>query len=94
MAAGRCAGCGLTASERRVKLHVLDCPDFLELFRQHPQRCLDPQDEYLRYKTEDDTSEARAGRRDERLRQRFAEQDERQSREDRRWLPEPDILAD
>jgi hypothetical protein len=93
MAAGRCAGCGETASSRQVKIHILNCARFLELFREHPDRCLDPDAEFHRFRIEDDSPEARAGRRDERLRHRFAEQDIRQSREDDRWKPEPDILA-
>ncbi len=94
MAAGRCPGCGFTASSRKARIHILDCPDFLELFRTDPTRCLDPEDEYVRYKAEDDSPDARAERRDARLQDRFADMDRRQSMEADRWQPERDILAD
>lgn len=94
MAAGRCAGCGHTDTARKVQIHVLDCTEFVELFHRKPGQCLDPAAEYIRHKTEDDSPDARAERRDGRLQQRFAELDERQSRQANRWLPEPDILAD
>jgi len=75
-------------------MHVLDCPEYLALFMREPEKCLHPEAEYLRYKWTEDSPEARAERRDERLQLRFAELDRQQSIDAIRWLPEPDILAD
>lgn len=94
MSIGRCAGCGHCDSSTKVKFHVLDCPAYAQLFREHPERCLDPVAERLRYKAEDDTSEARAERRDVRLQRRFAEMDEQFLVASARWRPPADILAD
>lgn len=77
-----------------VRIHVLMCPAYAQLFRTHPERCLDPDAEYVRYKTEDDTSEARAKIRDVKLQQRFAEMDRLQSIQAKRWQKPKDILED
>ena len=94
MPSGRCAGCGSTGSVRKVSTHILTCHEYLALFRQSPQRCLDPQAEHERYKTEDDTSEARAARRDQRLKSRFVKLDGQQRFAARRWQQLKDILED
>ncbi len=94
MAAGRCAGCGRTGSSKRINTHVLGCDGYRQLFQLAPERCLDPAAEYRRFKAEDDTSEARAERRDARLQQRFADMDAEQSRQAQRWRKPADILAD
>lgn len=68
MSAGRCAGCGFqNVSCQKVKRHVVDCPDYIELFRTDPGRALDPEEEYQRYKAEDDSPEARLDRKMDRI---------------------------
>lgn len=94
MAAGRCAGCGHTDSSTKVRLHIMTCPDYLALYLSEPDRCLDPEAEHHRYRTEDNTSEARADRRDLKLQQRFAEMDRRQSTQVDRWKRPKDLLED
>jgi hypothetical protein len=94
MPAGRCSGCGLNDSARKVALHVLTCSRYLDLFRQDPARCLDPAAEYERYRTEELNPEARAERRDVRLRDRFAELDRQQAVQADRWRTPPDLLDD
>lgn len=91
---GRCAGCGNTASSRKIEIHILTCDQFLALFKSTPQRCLDPQAEFERFKSEEDTPEARAVRRGQRLQQRFLEFDAIARTQADRWRPEGDILAD
>lgn len=94
MAAGRCAGCGLIDSSKKVGLHVMMCPQYLALYNSEPDRALDPEAEYERHQTEDNTSEARAERRDVKLRQRFAETHRRQSTQADRFKRPKDILED
>lgn len=94
MPTGRCAGCGFTNSSKKVQVHVLDCSDYLALFRQSPQRCLDPDAEHARYKAEEDNSTARAKRRDRRLQDRFAELERQASIQATRWQQPKDILED
>lgn len=94
MAAGRCAGCGCTDSARKIGLHVMTCPQYIELYRCEPGRCLDPEAEYQRYRTEEDTAEARAHRRHLRLRDSFAETQARQALQAARWRQPRDILDD
>jgi hypothetical protein len=61
MSAGRCAGCGKTdPSCKKIKTHVMSCPDFIELYKQNPEAALDPEAEFTRHKLEqDDTKEER-----------------------------------
>jgi hypothetical protein len=93
MPQGRCAGCGHSDSASKVAQHVLNCPAYLKLFREDPKRCLDPEAEYVRYREYDDTSEARAVRRDARLRDRFTEMERLQELARQRWRAK-DILED
>lgn len=93
MPLGRCAGCGSSGSDRKIRTHVLSCEDYSALFKTDPERCLDPHAEYLRYKREDDTFEARAVRRDVRLQRRFAEMDRLHSQQAARWR-RPDLLEE
>ncbi len=92
MPAGRCAGCGFTESCARVKVHVLYCPQYLALFRNTPNQCLDPAQEYQRHREREGTREARALRRAARMHERFVEREAAASRTDR-WKAR-DILAD
>lgn len=51
MSRGRCAGCGYEdASCKKVRSHVQSCPEFVTLFKEHPERAIDPEDEYVRWK--------------------------------------------
>ncbi len=75
MAIGRCSGCGRTGQPKKMQQHVLECSAYLDLFGTDPDRCLDPETEQARHRAAD-TVEARAARRDVRLRRRFAEIDE------------------
>lgn len=71
----------------------MTCPHYIELYHSEPDRCLDPEAEYERYRTDDDTSEARAERRGLRLQHRFTELTSFHARQARRWQPK-DILED
>lgn len=92
MPAGRCSGCGRTDSLRKVRLHVVECTDYIELFRQEPARALDPHAEYVRYRREHGSPEARAVQRGHRLEVRFAEINRHQAASTSRWATPPDIL--
>lgn len=45
---GRCAGCGNEGAYKAMLTHVGRCPEFAELFRNDPERALDPAVEYRR----------------------------------------------
>lgn len=92
MAAGRCSGCGRKDSLRKINQHVVSCPSYLDLFEHDPARCLDPAAEYERFRTEDNTPEARAQQRGARLELRFAEINRLQAHSATRWARPPDIL--
>jgi len=90
---GRCAGCGFSDACTKVKTHVLSCPDYLALFLRTPELCLDPAAEHARFKAED-TSEARAERRNRRLSDQFAELERLATLQAARWRQPKDILED
>lgn len=92
MAAGRCAGCGRTDSARKVALHILTCQAYIELFERDPESALTPEAEFIRFRREDDTPEARALARGNRLHQRFTEINRQQVASASRWATPPDIL--
>jgi hypothetical protein len=92
MAAGRCAGCGRVDSARKIALHVLACQGYIELFERNPEAALTPEAELLRFRREDDTPEARAVARGQRLHERFTEINRQQAASASRWACPPDIL--
>lgn len=91
--AGRCSGCGHTDSVKKVRAHVIACPDYIQLHHSEPGRCLDPEAEYTKHRNEN-TSEARAVRRDQRLLQRFADMEAQHAIQASRWKRPKDILED
>ncbi len=93
MATGRCAGCGRTDSTRKISQHIVGCPQYLNLFQEHPDRCLDPAAEYERYRRDDDSPVARAERRGTRLAERFDEINRHYAASRERWQRPPDILT-
>lgn len=92
MALGRCSGCGRADSLRKISVHIVTCPAYLDLFSRQPERCLDPAAEARRYRAEEQTPEARAEQRGARLEQRFAEINQLQAASASRWSRPPDIL--
>lgn len=92
MAQGRCAGCGRTDSVRKISQHIINCPEYSRLFQTDRARCLTPAAEYERYRIEDNSALAKAGRRGERLSVRFAEINRHQAASERRWQRPKDIL--
>ncbi len=94
MPTGRCSGCGYSDSCKKVEVHVLACAGYRQRFAEAPGQCLDPAAEHARFKAEEDTREARAERRDQRLSDRFAEMDRLAAHQVDRWRQPPDILAD
>lgn len=92
--AGRCAGCGCTDSVKKIKSHVMTCPQYIELYRSEPSRCLDPEAEYHRHRNDEGTSEARAQRRHLRLTDSFTDMERRQALQAARWRRPKDILDD
>lgn len=57
MAQGRCAGCGRTGECRAVQEHVMECPDWLRLYREDSARALPPAQELERWKAGDQQAE-------------------------------------
>lgn len=91
MPAGRCAGCGRTESMRKISLHIVECGRYIDLYARHPERALAPVAEYDRYRREN-TPEARAEQRGQRLHARFAEINRQQAASVTRWTTPPDLL--
>lgn len=91
MAQGRCVGCGHIGSSAQVGIHVLTCLEYLALYRTSPENCLDPETAYQRHRQE--TSQARAERRDQRL-GRYEAIDRQHELEAARWKTPADILED
>jgi hypothetical protein len=94
MPAGRCAGCGLIESMRKIQIHTLTCEPYLRLYQSDPHSCPDPAAELARYRVRSNTFESRALARDQRLSSRFAALDRHQTRQAARWATPPDLLAD
>lgn len=94
MPRGRCAGCGRHGSPTQVCVHILGCAEYLRLYRESPERCLDPEAEYERHNAAQNTPEARAERRGARLTLRFAETDRQQIRDAARWQQPGDLFDD
>lgn len=64
MSRGRCSGCGAEdASCKKIRAHTMSCSEFIALYKEHPDRALDPEAEFRRYKASADdvqaTSDAR-----------------------------------
>lgn len=94
MTIGRCAGCGFThVSCQKVRSHVTTCPKYIELFKTDRAKCLDPTDEYIRWKRDEDSPEAKADAKELRLATRFAELDSKRVEQVERWQPR-DLLDD
>lgn len=53
MCTGRCPGCGETGPHKAILTHTATCEKYAALFREHPERALDPQAEHKRYLAED-----------------------------------------
>lgn len=91
MASGRCSGCGRTGSAKKIALHIISCPAYIELHRTAPAQCLSPAAEADRHRT-DNTQQHRAQLRDERLLARFAALDNEVRVQAERWRTPPDLL--
>lgn len=95
MTAGRCAGCGVMDNScKKIKSHVLTCPDYLEVFKSDPAKALPPEEEWVRWQNEDNSDEARAVAKEIRLTKRFAEMDAKREAQSERWQKPKDILDD
>lgn len=94
MTAGRCAGCGKVSNScSQIRTHVLSCPDYIALYKADSAKALDPEAELIRFNAEENSDEARAEAKGERLTRRFAELDARRIEQTERWKPK-DLLAD
>ncbi len=93
MPTGRCSGCGQTGTVTKISSHILDCPDYLTLFSTDPAACLAPAAAAEQHRSSD-TATARATRRDQRLRVRFAELDREIKVQTGRWRTPPDLLGE
>lgn len=95
MTAGRCAGCGMVrTSHRSVAEHIRNCGPYLVLWRESPDRALDPEAEFRRWQEEDRNPEAKDLAREQRLNGIFATIDAARDKATRRFRTPPDILAD
>lgn len=93
MSPGRCAGCGKTHQSCKViRTHTMSCPDYLKLFKESPEKALDPEAEHRRWNEEENSDEARAEAKDVRLQKRFAELDAKRDEQTTRWSTPPSIL--
>lgn len=89
MTAGRCSGCGYTdASCKKVRSHVMLCPDYKKLFLDEPDKALDPEVEFARFKEWEESEEGQAAKetaRSEKRDIRHAATDKRIKNEQSRW---------
>jgi hypothetical protein len=92
---GRCAGCGVVnTSCKKIRAHVCECPDYLRLYRESPEKALEPEAEYLRWKADDTVADVRAQQKDLRLQARFKALDEKRALQVERFAAPPDPLDD
>jgi hypothetical protein len=86
---GRCSGCGWEhVSCQVVRDHVNTCPDYLLRFKQDPQMCLDPEDEFLSHRRWLETPEGEAwlaDRRERRHQEHARSQEKRLVKQRSRW---------
>ncbi len=94
MSLGRCSGCGYSSASTKVNNHVMTCSAYAALYRQNPGRCLSPTAEYERYRTVEDSPEARAARRETRIQVILADMERQYAAQAVRWQRPKDILAD
>lgn len=93
MAQGRCAGCGKTdGSAKALNKHILQCPDYIALYKVDPARALTPEAEWERWQAEENNPEAREAAREERIATRIAESVAKLDKQHSRWATPPDIL--
>lgn len=93
MTAGRCPGCGKTDSSCKIITnHMTGCPDLAKMY-QSGTDILTAEQEYERWKREEDNPDVRAAAKDVRLTKRFAEMDAKREAQSQRWTA-PDILGD
>lgn len=58
MSRGKCSGCGLeNASCAKIRTHINTCPDYVKLFHEAPEKCLDPEDEMVQFAAYRDSDE-------------------------------------
>jgi len=87
---GRCAGCGLTdRNADKVREHARYCPEYKTLYQESPERALDPEAEFTRYKEAE-----RAGDRQVRREAAVTEAERRRAVQTARWETPPDLLSE
>lgn len=87
---GRCPGCGLSHKDSDlVREHTRYCRKYKALLAYHPERALDPEAEFIRWRDED-----RSGERDDRRQDAVDEADRRRAVQASRWATPVDLLAD
>lgn len=91
MPTGRCSGCGRTGSLCKIRLHVVACDEYIDLFARDPEAALDPHTDFVQHRRAQ-TAQARAIERGHRLEARFAEINRQQAASASRWVTPPDIL--
>jgi hypothetical protein len=69
--------------------HTRYCPQFKDLYARDPDRALDPEAEFIRWR-DNDRADFRAGRRDAAV----TEVERRRAEQKARWATPPDILED
>lgn len=90
MAIGRCPGCGLTHKDSGlVREHTRYCKLYAALYVKHPERAIDPEAEFIRWR-----DELRSGEREERKGEVIAEADRRRAVQAARWATPLDILEE
>jgi hypothetical protein len=87
---GRCAGCGLIdRNADKVREHTRYCQDFAALYLVSPERALDPEAEFIRWRDED-----RARIRQDNKDASVAEADRRRAEQEARWETPEDPLSE
>lgn len=89
MSTGRCAGCGRLGKASEVSEHTRDCASYKHLFMTSPERALEPEAEFLRWRAAE-----RPAERAERIRLAVDEADRRRRVQACRWATPADILEE
>jgi hypothetical protein len=77
-----------------MRMHVLTCSSYIALFQTTPGQALGPEAEFLRWRAEDRSPEARAKAKEVLFAAKFAELDKVREAQTERWTTKASILDD
>lgn len=95
MAQGRCSGCGKVGTSAKAMLrHTVSCDAYAEIYSKNPALALTPEEEYIRWRTQEGSSDAKEVRKDIQRQEIFRKMHDRIDQQHTRWATPKDILDD